>query len=135
MSALSEYYDLMARLFESRHNNAPADLEDTILDDMDLVWQRMSTEERKTVDELSRSIATGAMSEEQFIETYTRRKENALSSEQQAQLATKVKVTASSFIQTSSFSVPWSPVPKKTQYIGFTSPPQLLNIQKSSALS
>ncbi len=128
MSALSEYYRLMVRLFESRHGNNPADLEGTILDEMDLVWQRMSMEERKTVDKLSCSIAAGVMSEEQFIEMYVIQPETIISNEQQPMMGTRGEVIPSPFIKTSSFSVPWAAGRENTQYIGFTSPSKRLDI-------
>ena len=70
MSELDAYYELMARLFESRHQHATPALENAFLDEMDLVWHRMSIEERRTAEEKSRSIASGKISEKKFIERY-----------------------------------------------------------------
>lgn len=46
MSALNEYRQLMTKLLAIRHQNIAAEVEDAVLDEMDLVWHRMSIEER-----------------------------------------------------------------------------------------
>ena len=56
MNGLNEYRELMTRLFKNRHQNATPEIEAALLDQMDLVWHRMSGEQRKTADELSISF-------------------------------------------------------------------------------
>ena len=67
MNPLHKYRQLMVKLFESRCQHGAATVEDAILDAMDVVWHRMSVEERQAADALSCSIAAGELSEEQFI--------------------------------------------------------------------
>lgn len=71
MSALDEYRRLMVALFTSRRQHASDEAEDAILDKMDVVWYRMSAEERKTADALSGCIASGTLTEEQFIAVWS----------------------------------------------------------------
>lgn len=70
MTPLDEYRQLMVALFKSRRPQAQGESEDAILDRMDVVWYRMSAEERSAADVLSGRVASGELSEEQFIAMY-----------------------------------------------------------------
>ena len=128
MNGLNEYRELMTRLFKNRHQNATPEIEAAILDQMDLVWHRMSGEQRKTADELSQRVASGEISEEQFIVMYAKAGRNFMPNEQQQTQIIHIQITTSPVALITTASSSGVAIQQATRYFGFVHPLESLHI-------